>query len=292
MHITEKFSSLKRMILTAGTALAATAVIAAPPPPPYFAPIIKVAGMSTYIPDGSVQPLKLDGTYFGKAELGVNTWEHSFDIRNEGNADLLLTTPLTLTGPNAADFAVTQQPAGLVAPGQRTSFKVRYTPSFVGNAYATVNIDSNHIPYDFEIRGDGVDQPLVGPDLEGTLVYYKKYKCRGIPLLSCKMNARVEVRNLSQEFDQDYATVRAYVVRGDLLDDSAFLITEKLVKKLKRYNPGKNPMKPKKIKVKKVKVKGWVPPGYTHIYSEVVPEGGSEDIDYINNRTEHLYGIF
>lgn len=244
--------------------------------------------MSTAIYDGTIQPLKLDGTYFGEAQLGVNAWEHTFEIRNFGNADLQVTVPLTLTGPNVGDFTITQQPAPVVAAGQRTSFKILFTPSFEGNAYATVNIsnnDNDESLYTFDIRGDGVTSPLVGPDIQGDLVYYKNYKCAGLPLLFCKMQGKVEVRNLSETYDLSCATVRVYVVNGDVLNDQAYLVDERIVKNLKAYVPGK------KMKVKKVKFSGWVPPGYTHIYAEVVPRDGSEDINYTNNRTEHLYGI-
>src|SRR5690606_13235286 len=117
------------------------------------------------------------------------------------------------------------------------------------------------------------------------LAYYKSYKCKGIPLLFCKMKGKVEVRNLSTDYDLKRATVRVYVVDGDVLTDGAFLVDEIKVKKLKPFRPGK------KNKAKKAKFKGWVPPGYTHIYAEVVPEDGSEDINYTNNRTEHLYGL-
>jgi len=292
LHTHKKSKSLKlRHLVGIAAATHCLSVFAAPPPPPVYAPEILVTGMNTAIYAGSDQPLKMSGTYFNKAEIGVNTWEHTFEIRNFGNDDLILTTPLTLTGPHAADFAVTQQPVDLVPAGQRTSFKVAFTPSFAGEAYCTVNIennDSDETTYTFSLRGDGVTEPLQGPDLSGELTFYKKYKCKGIPLLACKMSARVEVTNLAENFDQEFATVRIYVVNGDVLSPEPYLLDEKVVKNLKSAVPGK------KLKTKRVKLKGLVPPGYTHIYAEVVPEGlpeGMEDIDYTNNRTEHVYGI-
>ncbi len=288
MHISRLLSTSHRAIVAAMLSLSCAAVTAAPPPPPFYSPEVLVTGMSTAIYDGSIQPLKLDGTYFGEAQLGVNQWEHTFEIRNFGNADLTTTLPISITGPNAADFTVTQQPAPLVPAGQRTSFKVLYTPSFVGKAFATVTVENNDIDegsYTFDIRGDGVDQALVGSDIQGELVYYKSYQCKGLPLLFCKMTGKVEVLNLATDYDLSLATVRIYVVEGDVLNENAFLVAEKQVKNLKAFRPGK------KNKAKKVKFKGYVPPGYTHIYAEVVPEDGSEDINYTNNRTEHLYGI-
>jgi hypothetical protein len=289
----QKISKFQMNIVKRAACLAAgmvycAGVLAAPPPPPVYTPDILVTGMNTAIYDGTVQPLKLDGTYFGQAQLGVNSWEHAFEIRNFGTADLLLTDLVSVTGANAGDFVITQQPLNRIAPGQRTSFSIRYTPSFVGNAYATVVVPSNdpdETSYDFTLRGDGVDTPLVGPDLSGELVFYKNYKCQGIPLLYCKMNGRVDVQNLSTTYDLNWATVRVYVVNGDILNDQKYLVAEKTVKKLKAFKPGK------KNKAKRVKFKGYVPPGYTHIYAEVVPEDGSEDINYTNNRTAYLYGL-
>lgn len=279
---------VKRSLALAVGTLACLSVFAAPPPPPVYVPEILVTGQSAAIEFGSTQPRKLDGTYFGAAQLGVNSWEHTFEIRNFGHADLQVTVPLTITGPNASDFTITQQPNTVVSPEQRTSFNIRYTPSFIGNAYATVNVLSNDVTeghYTFDIRGDGVSTALTGPDLQGDLVLYKKYKCKGIPLLFCKMNGRVEVKNLSQNYDLSLASVRIYVVPTDVLYEDKFLLDEIPVKNLKRWAAGKP------LKTKKIKFKGWVPPGYTHIYAEVVPQDGSEDIDYTNNRTAHLYGI-
>src|SRR5687767_9462932 len=85
-----------RFVFTAAVVAAGASVFAAPPPPPFYSPEILVTGLSTAIYDGSVQPLKLDGTYFNKAQVGVNSWEHTFEIRNFGNDDLVLTVPLVM----------------------------------------------------------------------------------------------------------------------------------------------------------------------------------------------------
>jgi hypothetical protein len=283
-----KTTVVKRALtLAVGMAICA-GVVAAPPPPPVYVPNILVTGMNTAIPYYKEQPLKLDGTYFGQAQLGVNSWEHTYEIRNFGNADLHITEPVYVFGWNNTDFVVTQQPNRLVPPGQRTSFTVRYSPSFVGEAYTAAVIvtnDPDQSVYPFMLRGDGVAEPLVGPDLRGDIVYYSKYKCEGIPLLACKMKGRVEVQNLATNYDLSWATVRVYAVNGDVLNPQAHLVAQKTVKNLKAFQPGK------KNKAKTVKFTGYVPPGYTHLYAEVVPEDGSEDINYTNNRTAFHYGI-
>ena len=279
-----------RLVTMAITAFTSLSLFAAPPLPPVYKPEIMITGMNTEIKFQSTQPRKLDGTYYGLAQLGVNSWEHEFEIRNFGNADLVLSSPVTLTGPNASDFSVTEQPSAVtISPGQRTSFKILFTPSFAGNAYATVSLENNDNDegiYTFDIRGDGVTQALTGPNLQCDLVFYKKYKCKGLPLLFCKMNGRVIVSNAATNYDLNLATVRIYVVEGDVLTDEKFLIGEFPIKKLKSYKPGKP------LKLKKKKFSGWVPPNFTHIYAEVVPQDGSEDIDYTDNRTKDVYGLY
>lgn len=297
-------SALRTAMSLALISTCTTILLAAPPPRPVYHPDILVTGMATAINLGDTQPLKLDGTYFGAAQLGVHQWDRSFEIRNFGEAALELTGPVTITGPNAGDFVLTQQPLSHIAPGQRSAFTIRYTPSFVGYSYATVTINSNDPDegqYFFTIRGDGTDQPLTGPDLKGELIFYKTYKCKGTPRKgdnyrpfypnSCKMNGRFDVQNLSWDTDCPYAMVNVYVVKGDILDGSAHLVASKMVKKLNRYVPAKPGKKPKALKTKRVKFKGYLPPGYSHIYAEVVPLDGLEDPNYVNNRTTWLYGL-
>ena len=278
---------IKRLLGLSVAVSACMSIFAAPPQPPVYYPEILVTGMNTFIPDNATQPLKLDGTYFGKAELGVNSWEHEFEIRNTGHNDLLVTAPITLSGPGASDFAVTQQPQTFLAPGQRSTFRIRYTPTFEGNAYAEINIENNDPDeslFNFTLRGDGVSTPLVGPDLQTEILYYSKYKCKGLPLLWCKMKGAVEFSNLSTSYYLTFASIRIYAVKTDYLTDDSYELDFIPLKKIKPLNPAKP-------KVKKIKFNGLVPPGYTHIYAEIVPQDGSDDIDYSNNRSEHVYGI-
>lgn len=289
----KKMNSLSRFFAMGILATWATAVVAAPPAPPIYYPDIMITGMSTHIYDNKAQPLKLDDTYFGKAQLGVHTWEHWYEIRNIGHVDLVVDLPVFLTDVNLDQFQITHQPAAIVPPGQRTSFAVRYTPTMPGQHYARVNICSNDPDtkiYDFVIRGDAQHEPLVGPDLKGELVYYSNYQCKGVPQL-CKMSGHFDVTNLSWDHSVSRATVRVYVVKGDVLNDSAYLVSQKTIKNLNKYVPAKPGKAPKPYKTKRVKFSGYVPAGYTHIYAEVVPEDGSEDINYTNNRTGYLYGL-
>ncbi len=287
------FSALKKIIALGVLTTCTSVIFAAPPPRPIYYPDIMITGNSTFIPDNKEQPLKLDDTYFGRAQIGVNFWDNRYEIRNMGDVDLFVHLPVMITGPDREHFAVIQEPQDVVAPGQRTSFVIRYNPTAPGQHHARVSVcstDPDTKVYDFVIRGDAQHEPLVGPDLLGELVYYKNYTCKGVPRL-CTMKGHFNVTNLSWDHDVAQATVRVYVVKGDVLNDSAYLVAQKTVKNLKKYVPAKPGKKPKPYKTKRVKFKGFVPAGYTHIYAEVVPEDGSEDINYSNNRTGYLYGL-
>ena len=88
---------------------------------------------------------------------------HTFTIQNTGTVPLNLTgTPrVAVSGPNAANFTVTLQPASPVASlTGATPFQVTFTPSATGLRTVTLSIandDSNENPYDFAIQGTGVD---------------------------------------------------------------------------------------------------------------------------------------
>lgn len=137
------------------------------------APVISVTGSSTNVPrpiaDGDTSPVFNDGTGYSTINIVNQTRTRTYTIRNTGSADLVLTAIngsfVTITGPHAGDFLLLTQPASVVAPGQSTSFRVRFNPSAVGTRDAGVRIDSNAAGaarrYEFALRGVGVRAPLV-----------------------------------------------------------------------------------------------------------------------------------
>lgn len=271
--------TFQRMIASAATVAACAALIAAPPPQPIPVPDILVTGLSMPVENGSMAPLHYEGTYFNRVQLGTTSWDHYFEIRNFGDADLLLNGPVTVNLFDAADFHVTQQPLGVIAPGQSASFSIRFVPTAVGEKYGIVSIGSNDPDegnYTFVVRGDGMEPAAVGPELDNTNFHYKKVKCKGVPL-ACKVTGRLDVHNLSTDTDCNRAIVNVYALNGSVLNAEAVLVDQKVVKKLKAYQPGK------KLKTKKVKFKGYMPPGYTHLFSEVIPIDGTWDTNYSNN---------
>jgi hypothetical protein len=119
---------------------------------------IDVDGFGRSISTGDVSPSPEDATDFGSVpSLGV-TIERTFTITNNGNADLVLTgSPfVSIGGPNAADFTVTQMPAPVIAPGGHSDFKIAFRATDVGYRTAAVSIantDDSENPFKFVVQG-------------------------------------------------------------------------------------------------------------------------------------------
>ncbi len=117
-------------------------------------------GTGVSIPSGDMTPSTADGTDYGSVTVSNGVAGRTFAIQNTGNATLAITLPITLSGPNAADFTVTQPPATNLAAGATMQFEISFAPSATGLRSATVNIgnsvpDKN--PYTFAIQGTGTN---------------------------------------------------------------------------------------------------------------------------------------
>ena len=120
-------------------------------------PEIIVQGNNQEIDDGDTTPTSADYTDFGNVDVDTGVAGRTFVISNMGTDDLNL-NDVYLSGSQAMDFAVTTQPVSPVAPGDSTSFQLRFDPSGGGLRQITVNIDNNdndESPYDFTIQGTG-----------------------------------------------------------------------------------------------------------------------------------------
>ncbi len=90
---------------------------------------------------------------------GVGSFvDTSFAIENLGGGNLVLNgTPIiVISGANADQFSVQQQPTSPVLPAGSTSFVIRFQPTSAGNktaAIAIVNNDSDESPYDITLLG-------------------------------------------------------------------------------------------------------------------------------------------
>ena len=107
------------------------------------------------IADGDLLPSLDDGTDFGLVGLESDSRTQSFTIQNLGVLDLAVSS-VSLTGPDAADFAVSVQPDALILPGQSSPFQIVFDPSALGRRDANVviaNDDSNESNYTFAVTG-------------------------------------------------------------------------------------------------------------------------------------------
>jgi hypothetical protein len=132
---------------------------------------MEVLGNATLIDDGDIAASTPDGTVFGDVQLSGGNVIHTFTVTNAGNYGLVLTgsPAVQISGPNAGDFSVVQQPSiTSLAPGASTTFKVRFAPSVLGGRSATISMPSTDLdanPYDFAIAGNGT--PALDPDGDG-----------------------------------------------------------------------------------------------------------------------------
>jgi len=134
-------------------------------------PEIEVTGNSTLISNGASSPNVDDHTDFGSLEWG-KPFTRTFTINSTGGVSLTVGA-LTVSGPNASDFTVTQLPNSALSGDGSTTFKITFNPSAVGLRSATVQIVSNDIdddPYEFNIQGTGFSK-VVTPTPRPTATY-------------------------------------------------------------------------------------------------------------------------
>ncbi len=109
------------------------------------------------IANGSTVPTLANHTYFGNANINSGFIDRTFTISNPGTMPLTVGA-MTITGSSA--FSVQTPPAASVPTSGTTTFVIRFDPSAIGNAQATVtfaNNDSDENPYVFNIGGYGTD---------------------------------------------------------------------------------------------------------------------------------------
>ncbi|MBL8830200.1 MAG: choice-of-anchor D domain-containing protein, partial [Planctomycetaceae bacterium] len=123
-----------------------------------MAPEVSVTGNGQAIYDGDGVSSTGDGTDFGATDVG-RTITRTFTIQNLGNSVLNLggNPRVLIDGPQAASFAVVQQPGTpTLAPGASTTFRIAFTPVALGTARAVVHIFTNDLSetsFDFAIDG-------------------------------------------------------------------------------------------------------------------------------------------
>lgn len=107
----------------------------------------------------------------------IDTGSHTFDdviigksldvkftIENIGNADLTLTTPITLSGTDASEFSIESQPNEIISAGDFSTFTVKFSPTSVGSKSVSIaigNDDGNENPYDLDLTGTCLEYPYI-----------------------------------------------------------------------------------------------------------------------------------
>lgn len=96
---------------------------------------------------------------FGNACIR-ETVSKSFRVKNSGdiNLDLTSSPAVVISGPDAACFSVTAQPASSVVPGGETGFTLAFKPDSMGEKSALVTIlstDADRGNLSFTVRGSG-----------------------------------------------------------------------------------------------------------------------------------------
>jgi WD40 repeat protein len=103
------------------------------------------------IPDGG----SID---FGSVQTGSSS-DTTLTIKNTGTADLDLNNlPIVITGTNADQFNVTQQPTSPIAPNGTTTLIIHFAPTTEGEKTASISIvnnDPDENPYDITFTGIG-----------------------------------------------------------------------------------------------------------------------------------------
>ncbi|MBU1099587.1 MAG: choice-of-anchor D domain-containing protein [Bacteroidetes bacterium] len=116
------------------------------------------------IEDGDTTPRTEDYTAYGRTTIEGGTIDKIFEIVNYGASALNLTGGpiVSISGANAADFTVTDQPSTPISSGSNDVFTIRFDPSASETRTATVSIannDPNRDPYTFVIEGEGGTPP-------------------------------------------------------------------------------------------------------------------------------------
>ncbi len=106
---------------------------------------------------------------FGAVVIGANA-SRTFTVRNTGIAPLA-GLGITLDGAHAADFSVTGTPTAPVAPGDSTTFTIRFAPSSGGARTAALHLSSNdadETPFDIALTGRGTAPEIALEQPAGT----------------------------------------------------------------------------------------------------------------------------
>lgn len=117
-------------------------------------PALTVSGAAGKVLVNGQSATTADGSDFGSAPANAGSVSRIFTIKNTGSAELDLSS-LSVDGPDAADFTITQPTNTVLAAGATITFTVTFTPTGSGAENAVISIDSNdpNGAFAFSIKG-------------------------------------------------------------------------------------------------------------------------------------------
>lgn len=121
-------------------------------------PWLTVSGNGEDIFNNDAQPAATDHTDFGTLLTTSGTVVRTFTLTNIGGTSLTLGN-VSITGPQASEFSVTQAPAASLAPGATAALEITFDAAGGGLRQATVSFtsnDSTQSPFVFAIQGTGL----------------------------------------------------------------------------------------------------------------------------------------
>ncbi len=159
---------------------------------------------------------------FGSVLVGSST-SLIFTITNSGDANLILTLPITFTGVDAAQFTVTAPPTSPVLPAGSTTFTVRFAPVAGGAKAAAlqiVNNDSNEGIFDINLLGTGLAPEIAISQPPGTDLPDGGAKNFGVVLVGASTNLTFTITNSG-----DANLILTLPITFDGVDASLFTVT-------------------------------------------------------------------
>lgn len=136
---------------------------------PANGPDINLQGNGIDIARFDFSPSTDDGTQYGTVTANT-TISRTFSIQNTGNLPLHISGVQLSNYDNNQQFAVTTQPAAVVAPGSSTDFVVTFSPAGSGIRYSYIRVlsdDCDESYYDFKIEGTSACS-AANPEIEIT----------------------------------------------------------------------------------------------------------------------------
>ncbi len=118
-------------------------------------PEIEINGNGQNILSGDNSPSTVKGTDFGMIEIGDLSTSQTFEINNNGDAELVISDEIVSSN---SHFTVTQPSSMVVAVGSSESFEITFIPSAEGLIESTITIPNNDTDegdFTFDVSGSG-----------------------------------------------------------------------------------------------------------------------------------------